>query len=240
MFCVHCGTQIDEGANFCKKCGAKLTDAKEATPPNATAAPQPIPAAAPSATVQQIPPALEKRGASMATLIAAGIAVVLLGGAGIYFGSDMLRPTTKPEPPASQPPAAKPMEPGGAPSQDSKTGGETADINLTSATRSAPKELPPNVEVPKPPVEVLSKSSGQSDVSGASSGGATAGTYQTLRPTSVYEAPSPSAKIVANIDRGVPVNVVGSNGDFLEVRSKSGKPPGFIRRGDATLTEPAK
>jgi hypothetical protein len=235
MFCIHCGTQMDEGAKFCKKCGAKLSEAKEEIPPNATITPHPIPPPATSAAAQQIPPAREKRGASMATLIAAGIAVVLLGGAGIYFGTDMLRPTTKPEPPA-----AKPMEPGGAPSQDSKTAGESADVNLTSATRPAPKELPPNVEAPKPPLEVLSKPSGQSDAAGASSGGAAAGTYQTVRPTSVYEAPSPSAKIVANIDRGVPVNVVGSNGDFLEVRSKSGKPPGFIRRGDATLTEPAK
>jgi len=235
MFCVHCGTQIDEGAKFCKTCGAKLTEAKEAIPPNTTAAPQPIPAAATPTAAQPIPPAREKTGASTATLVAAGVAVVLLGGVGIYFGTDMLRPTTKPEPPA-----AKPMEPGGAPSQDSKTAGESTDVNLTSATRSAPKELPPNVEVPKPPVEVLSKPSGKSDVSVASSGGAAAGTYQTLRPTSVYDAPSPSAKIVANIDGGVPVNVVGSNGDYLEVRSKSGKPPGFIRRGDATLKEPSK
>jgi len=240
MFCVHCGTQIDEGAKFCKKCGAKLTEAKEAIPPNTTAAPQPIPAAATPTAAQPIPPAREKTGASTATLVAAGVAVVLLGGVGIYFSTDMLRPTTKPEPPGNQSPAAKPTETGGAPSQESKTAGETADINLTSAPRSAPKELPPNVEVPKPPVEVLSKPSGKSDVSVASSGGAAAGTYQTLRPTSVYDAPSPSAKIVANIDGGVPVNVVGSNGDYLEVRSKSGKPPGFIRRGDATLKEPSK
>jgi hypothetical protein len=66
---------------------------------------------------------------------------------------------------------------------------------------------------------------------------AATGTYETLRDTSVFESPSGSAKVVASIPRGVRVNVVGSTGSWLEVRSKSGKPPGYIRRGDATFVE---
>jgi hypothetical protein len=64
-----------------------------------------------------------------------------------------------------------------------------------------------------------------------------AGVYETLRSTNVFEEPSASSRIVANIPGGVRVNVVGSTGSWLEVRSKSGKPPGFIRRGDATFVE---
>jgi hypothetical protein len=63
------------------------------------------------------------------------------------------------------------------------------------------------------------------------------GTYQTLRPTTVFEQPSGSSRVVANIGGGVNINVVGSKGDWLEVHSRIGNPPGFIRRDDAKPAE---
>jgi hypothetical protein len=33
------------------------------------------------------------------------------------------------------------------------------------------------------------------------------------------------------------INVVGSQGDWLQVRSKHGKPPGYIRRDDAMFRQ---
>jgi len=63
------------------------------------------------------------------------------------------------------------------------------------------------------------------------------GTYQTIRPTRVFESPTVNGRIVARIDDGIRVNVVGSTGDWLEVRSRSGNPPGFIRRDDAVRVE---
>jgi len=59
--------------------------------------------------------------------------------------------------------------------------------------------------------------------------------YQTVRSTSVFEEPSASSQKVGSIANGSRVRVVGSNGDWLEVRSKQGRPPGFIRRDDAVL-----
>lgn len=59
------------------------------------------------------------------------------------------------------------------------------------------------------------------------------GSYETLRDTAVYEEASSASRKVATIPRGTKVNVVGSVGDWLEVRSKHGKPPGYIRRDDA-------
>lgn len=64
---------------------------------------------------------------------------------------------------------------------------------------------------------------------------AAAGTYETVRPTSVHEQPAVSARRVAEIGKGTRVAVIGGAGDWLEVRSKYGKPPGFIRRDDAML-----
>jgi septal ring factor EnvC (AmiA/AmiB activator) len=59
--------------------------------------------------------------------------------------------------------------------------------------------------------------------------------YQTVRSTSVFEEPSASSQKVGNIPSGSRVRVVGSTDDWLEVHSKQGRPPGFIRRDDAVL-----
>jgi len=60
--------------------------------------------------------------------------------------------------------------------------------------------------------------------------------YETVRSTAVFEEPSDSSRKVATIPNGSRVRVVDSTGDWLEVRSKQGRPPGFIRRDDAVLT----
>ncbi len=61
-----------------------------------------------------------------------------------------------------------------------------------------------------------------------------AGAYEVVRDTALLEKPSSSAREVALVQRGIIVNVVSSVGDWLEVRSKYGKPPGYIRREDVT------
>ena len=62
-----------------------------------------------------------------------------------------------------------------------------------------------------------------------------AGTYETLRQTTVYEEPSVSARAVAQIGKGTEVTVVRSVGEWLEVRSKHGKPPGYVRPDDVRV-----
>ncbi len=61
------------------------------------------------------------------------------------------------------------------------------------------------------------------------------GVYQTTRATSVYEGPSSASRVVSQISRGTRINVVSSTGDWLEVRSKRGNPPGYVRSDDARL-----
>jgi DNA-binding protein H-NS len=65
---------------------------------------------------------------------------------------------------------------------------------------------------------------------------AEAGVYETIRATSVYEEPSGSSRVLSQIVPGTRINVVRSIGDWLEVRSKQGNPPGFIRLADAKFT----
>lgn len=57
--------------------------------------------------------------------------------------------------------------------------------------------------------------------------------YETVRSTPVYEEPANSSRVIAQIGSGTQITVVGSAAGWLEVRSKHGKPPGFIRADDA-------
>ena len=62
---------------------------------------------------------------------------------------------------------------------------------------------------------------------------AESGVYQTTRRTSVYEEPSAASRVIVQIEPGTRINVIGSSGAWLEVRSKRGNPPGFVRSTDA-------
>jgi uncharacterized protein YgiM (DUF1202 family) len=89
-----------------------------------------------------------------------------------------------------------------------------------SATKTAPRPAEPS-----PPASR----------SGGARSAAELGVYQTIRPTSVYEEPSASSRVLSQISKGTRVNVVRSLGDWLEVRSKGNNPTGFVRRDDMTF-----
>lgn len=57
--------------------------------------------------------------------------------------------------------------------------------------------------------------------------------YEIVKPTRVFSAPSEHSQLVANIDPGTQVNVVDSRNGWLEIRSKHGRPPGFISKASA-------
>lgn len=66
------------------------------------------------------------------------------------------------------------------------------------------------------------------------------GLYETVRPTTVFEEPATSSRILSRISKGTQVTAVRSVGDWIEIRSLHGNPPGFIRADDATLISSRK
>jgi len=60
------------------------------------------------------------------------------------------------------------------------------------------------------------------------------GQYEVLHPTSVYREPRDDSPMVARIGAGTKINVVDVRGEWLEVRSRQGNPPGFVKREEAT------
>lgn len=55
------------------------------------------------------------------------------------------------------------------------------------------------------------------------------GVYETTQATKVYENPSSAGRVISQIGRGTRINVVRASGEWLEVRSNRGNPPGFVR-----------
>lgn len=79
---------------------------------------------------------------------------------------------------------------------------------------------PVSVPIPRPPAEP--------------------GTYEVIRPTPVFQEPARSSRKVSMIHTGTKVSVVRSSGEWLEVRSRHGNPPGFIHRDDAMFIQRAE
>ena len=214
-----------------------------------------------------ISPSREGRGISKSVIAGAGVAVIVIAVAGLYFGTDLIHKSVSETPPAATEPMAKVDEPlPVAPVEVAKVDSLPADSDLNSPLWSSmPSEAPAPQEAPKPKPEPLSKPapkaepvaetrrspsqpSAESSRAGergnkapgpaaASRRPVSPGTYETIRPTTVFEQPSGSSRVVANIGGSIKVNVVGSTGDWLEVRSRAGNPPGFIRRDDAIPAE---
>ena len=59
------------------------------------------------------------------------------------------------------------------------------------------------------------------------------GAFQTVRPTQVFSGPSEDSAFITDIGKGTKVNVVDLRDGWLEIRSKHGRPPGFIRQDAA-------
>lgn len=59
------------------------------------------------------------------------------------------------------------------------------------------------------------------------------GKYEVIHPTKVYSKPNEQSEAVASIDVGIKVNVVDVRDNWLEIRSKFGRPPGFIKKESA-------
>jgi zinc-ribbon domain len=264
MFCTQCGTQIDPGKKFCKSCGTRVDRAGEAPATAAPTANEPSRAARSSEAgvrrQQPMPlsPTRDGAASNKTLIIAASVAVVvILAAAGVYFGTDLMRQPAAREIQVTEAPAAKPEEspplPGSEENKSAAQPGENSQSSLFEPI--TPESASPPAETAKPLPEVAPKPVPAADVRPAqrrsrvnpaaqpvpaSRRGAQPGVYQTLRSTAVFEAPAASAQVVANIPGGVRVNVVNINGDWLEVHSRRGNPPGFIRRDDAQFIEGAQ
>ena len=100
---------------------------------------------------------------------------------------------------------------------------------MRAAERSAPAAVQPRARETPRPAEPIAPTVVRRP--------AEPGSYEVIRTTEVFEEPSESSRKVSTIRKGTTVTVVRSVGEWLEVRSKRGNPPGFLRRDDAMFLE---
>jgi hypothetical protein len=103
------------------------------------------------------------------------------------------------------------------------------EIDRLSSTRVAAPARSSRAANPVPPAPAPSAARRSAD----------AGLYETVRPTTVFEEPATSGRILSRINKGTQVIVVRSGSEWLEIRSNHGNPAGFIRADDATLVRRA-
>jgi hypothetical protein len=56
------------------------------------------------------------------------------------------------------------------------------------------------------------------------------GKFKITQPTEVYSGPTENSALVTQLEPGIKINVVGSRSGWLKIRSKHGRPPGFVRQ----------
>jgi predicted nucleic acid-binding Zn-ribbon protein len=99
-----------------------------------------------------------------------------------------------------------------------------------SSLENQPGPLAAQTEMPTPVKRPVGETAEAANNRLARAEPASLGTYQVVRPSPVYAAPNEFSRAIGEIEPGVNVNVVNSRDGWLEIHSKHGRPPGFIRR----------
>jgi hypothetical protein len=253
-FCRNCGVRLSQSA------GITAADASSRTERG-----QPINTAASSSRAKSVPsgarrdaalpPAHERKGTHSTTIFFGLVLLIAIAAAGVYFGTDLLREPGKPDRPfgANAPgslsrdeidragePVAQSQSPQPSPSAPLQSSDQRPNVVSrprpdTEASEPSPRKAPLQTDEQQSKGTARSaKVPASAPTSRRASG---AGAYETRDSTPLFESPSSSSRVVANIPAGTRVEVVSSKGDWLEVHSRRGNPPGFIRRQDAKFLE---
>ena len=254
-FCRNCGVRLTQSA------GLTAAD-KSSGSVIASAASSPRMKRLSSEASRDATPAHERKWVGGATIFLGAVFLVAVAAASVYLATHLLRQTGQRDRPmiaaAPTPLSRDEINRGGdtsnntsaslaprpPPQQSPSAPFESSDQGPGVVSKPRPNTEPSEPSTRKPPVQTNERqstsitSSGKTPASAPTSRRASAaGAYETRDSTPLFEQPSPSSHVVANIPAGTRVDVVSSKGDWLEVHSRRGNPPGFIRRQDAKFLE---
>lgn len=157
-----------------------------------------------------------------------GLLIVLVAGgaaAFYFFGSEAASIPAATATANVVKPAAVPLQPKIEPvdSSEAEPAAAAASVSEASPVKQASAKRPVDNSDAAPPASQAARIEPR-----------LAGTFQITRPGRVYAAPSEASRPIGDIEPGVKVNVVDSRNGWLEIHSKHGRPPGFIRHEFAT------
>jgi len=180
------------------------------------------------------------------------VLLIAVAAAGVYFGTNVLRQKIKPDRPydaeapgsLSREEINRAGEPENSPMsvpQSQSAPFESSEQRPNVVSKARPNTEAPEVSPRKAPVKTDEQQSTDTTrsakVTPTSRRASGTGAYETRDSTPLFESPSSSSRVVANLQPTTRVEVVSSKGDWLEVHSRRGNPPGFIRRQDAKFLE---
>jgi hypothetical protein len=226
MFCTQCGTPFEPGQNFCKQCGARVNkqepDLIRSVETSKRNAIHTAPVSAATRDARPHPQSRERKEVSLTVLVGVCLTVIE-SDSSAAVNENLSSPQHSPEAQTSSPPAPRSSQPQAetSPKAEKKEGMELARKSQSQREGQDGQSSGPSATKP----------------TAAARRSAAAGTYQTTRSTTVFESASSSSQVVANIPGGTRLDVVNTKGEWLEVHSRRGNPPGFIRREDAALIE---
>jgi hypothetical protein len=113
-----------------------------------------------------------------------------------------------------------------------------AEQRLKSARAEIERSGPP--QAPSQPARDVRPAAVSARPAPGAGASASPGVYETARATNVYDHPARSARVITRVSGGTRINVVRGDGEWLEVVSKRGNPPGYILRADVRAAEPAR
>jgi hypothetical protein len=126
--------------------------------------------------------------------------------------------------------------------------GTTAPATVTASALPARPQIKPAVppvvtadvepaasESPATPAQANQKPAPAKPVQAARVETNLSGTYEITQASHVYTAPSELAQSMGDIEPGTKVSVVSGKNGWLEIHSKHGRPPGYIRKESARL-----
>jgi hypothetical protein len=118
--------------------------------------------------------------------------------------------------------------------EESRKARQAAEARLSALSRELERRSM-RAAKPEPTIEppVAGRASPASAASARSASPTVPTVYETTRPTEVHEQPMESSRVLSRIGTGTRINVVRANGEWLEVVSRRGNPPGFVLRHDA-------
>jgi hypothetical protein len=256
-FCRNCGVRLSQSAG--RAAGDESSRRERAqiiTSAASSARPKTLPSGATGDAAFARP---QERKGTPTTMFFGVVLLIAVAAAGVYFGTNVLRQKIKPDRPydAEAPGslsreeinrAGEPVEnsPMSVPQSQSLQPSPSAPFESSEQRPNVVSKARPNTEAPevssrKAPVKTDEQQSTDTTrsakVTPTSRRASGTGAYETRDSTPLFESASSSSRVVANIPPGTRVEVVSSKGDWLEVHSRRGNPPGFIRRQDAKFLE---
>ncbi len=174
------------------------------------------------------------RGKRRAVFVGSVAALLLLTGAAIFLISDWQESDN--DQPAEGQIASESQSHKILASEKTRESSEPGEAKATVAMDAGEKSLPAPIVVE--PLRGKAEKPSNTKTTALKTAVPVNASYEIIEATRVFSEPNEGSRPVARVEAGTEINVVSVRDDWLEVRSRHGRPPGFVRKNTAVKRTP--